>query len=130
MQQNPSDSSELLQFLQQIYNNTNQSPLNSTFNTIGAGIGGLTDLAGLYFGAKQLKQAENQFRTNTEFANRNLANQSKLINNQLEARYRAALAAKGIDPATGGTSPTGSQQRESLDSYLARSRVDGSAVGG
>jgi len=65
---------------------------NTTFNGIGTGLKGLGQLAALYYGSKQLKQAKNQFATQTAFANRNLANQSTLINSSLAAKAKAAQA--------------------------------------
>lgn len=92
-----------------------------TLGALGTGIQGLGGLASIYFGNKQLGLAEDQYETNKAFGNRNLANQAQTVNNSLEARYRAALAAKG--QGTQGT------QSESLQSYLDRSKVDGSAIG-
>jgi hypothetical protein len=92
-----------------------------TFSALGSGLQSLGDLAKMYYGNKALKLGEQQYRTNVDFGNRNIANQSKLINNTLEARYRAAQAANA-----GG----GNENTESLDSYLARSKVDGSPIGG
>jgi len=90
-----------------------------TFSAVGAGIGAAKDLAGLYTGYKQMQMAKEQMRTNKAFGNRNIANQAQTINTSLEAKYRAALAGEG--PNSG---------RESVDSYMSRNRVDGSAVGG
>lgn len=87
-----------------------------TMNGIGQGIQGLGGLASIYFGSKQLGLAEDQYNTNKEFGNRNIANQATTINNSIEARYRAAQAAKG------------GKGMESVDSYLNRSKVDGSAI--
>ena len=140
MQQNSTDITQLLELFQQNYGGLSGSSggslfgeqgfgLNSgTANAAGSALGAITDLAGLYFGNKQLKLAEKQLETNKAFGNRNIANQAKVINNTLEARYRAALAAQGVNPETGGTG-TGGTQRESLDAYLSRSKVDGSKVG-
>lgn len=147
MQQNSTDITQLLELFQQNYGGTDFGGLpggdsggsifgekgfgfnSGTANVAGNILGGITDLAGLYFGNKKLKLAKDQLATNTAFGNRNIANQAKVINNTLEARYRAALAAQGVNPETGGTG-SGGTQRESVDSYLARSKVDGSAVGG
>lgn len=93
-----------------------------TFGAVGQGIGALSDLAGIYFGKQQLDLAEDQYNTNKAFGNRNIANQAQAANNTIEARYRAALAAKGHGVEGGGN-------KESLQSYLDRSRVDGSAIG-
>ena len=92
-----------------------------TLGALGQGIQGLGGLASIYFGNKQLGMAEDQYNTSKEFGNRNIANQAQTINNALESRYRATLAAKGI-----GTE--GGQGKESLESYLNRSKVNGSAI--
>lgn len=93
-----------------------------TFNTVGQGIGALGDLASIYFGIQQLGLAEDQYNTNKAFGNRNIANQAQTINTSLENRYRAALANKGYSTEGGG-------HLEALDTYLAKSKVDGSPVG-
>lgn len=95
---------------------------SGTFGAVGGAINGLSQLSSLYFGNKKLKLAEEQFDTNKAFANRNNANQARTINNSLEARYRAALAQSGVGLQGGGN-------KESLQSYLDRSKVDGSAIG-
>ena len=76
-----------------------------TMGALGSGIEGLGGLASIYFGNKQLGLAEDQYNTNKEFGNRNLANQATTINNSLEARYRAALAAKGFTPGEESENP-------------------------
>lgn len=100
-----------------------------TLNILGNGIDGLGQLARLYFGSKQLGLAEDQLEANIDFGNRNIANQAQTINRSLEARYRAALSARG--QGLDGQNLSGSgPASESLDSYLARNKVDGSPVGG
>lgn len=106
-----------------LFSGTNASGFGLNTGTMGAlgnGIEGLSGLASMYFGNKQLGLAEDQYNTNKAFGNRNLANQATTVNNSLEARYRAALAAQGQG--------TQGSQGESLQSYLNRSKVDGSAI--
>ena len=93
-----------------------------TMSALGTGVQGLGSLASMYFGNKQMNLAEDQYNTNKDFGNRNIANQAQTTNNSMEARYRAAMAANGVNTNTGAG-------KEGLDSYLARSKVDGSAIG-
>ncbi len=86
----------------------------------GSALGGIGSLAQAYLGYQQLGQAEDQWGDQMAFANRNMKNQSKLTNAKLEGMQRGRIAGTGNNNAYG--------QYESLNSYMPKNRVDGSAI--
>lgn len=120
---NPLAALQALMGMNQVNNgNSMANNLMGNYGSFNLGdiVGGLQGLAGIYFGNKNLKLAKDQFNTNTAFANTNLGNQAKLINNSLEARYKQALASKQ------GTAEGASMA--SLEDYMKKASVDGSPI--
>lgn len=69
---------------------------------------------------ESLKQSQNQFDFSKDVTNRNLSNQAKSINAQLEDRQRARIGGTGDNNAAGNY--------ESLSTYMDKNRVDGSPI--
>ena len=70
--------------------------LKSRFGSLGLQdiAGGVSGLAGLYMGNKQLKMAKDQYNTNKQFGNANLVNTAKAYNSDLTNMYQSVLDAR------------------------------------
>ena len=70
--------------------------LKSRFGSLGLQdiAGGVSGLAGLYMGNKQLKMAKDQYNTNKQFGNANLVNTAKAYNSDLTNMYQSVLEAR------------------------------------
>lgn len=104
---------------------------------LGAGAGllqGIGGLANAFMAAKGLELAEEQFGFQKGLANRNLANQSKIINNAYDnaAQVAAGMIGGGsYDPKTDTQGSYGQVDQATVDRYAAKARekhVDGSPV--
>ena len=88
---------------------------------IGMGLQGLSGLAGAYLGHKQYGLAKKSFNFNKSLANRNLANQGQLINNEMLERKKRALA---------GSAGLSSEERQQALEEVKSRFVDTSPIGG
>lgn len=104
---------------------------------VGAGAGvlqGLGGLAGAYTAYKGLQLAKDQFRYQKGLANRNLANQAKVINNSYDnaAQVAAGMIGGGsYNPATDSQGNYGMTDQAVVDKYAQKAKekyVDGSPV--
>ena len=104
---------------------------------IGAGAGvlqGLGGLAGAYTAYKGLQLAKDQFKYQKGLANRNLANQAKIINNSYDnaAQVAAGMIGGGsYNPDTDSQGSYGMTDQAIVDRYAQKARekhVDGSPV--
>ena len=104
---------------------------------IGAGAGvlqGLGGLAGAYTAYKGLQLAKDQFKYQKGLANRNLANQAKIINNSYDnaAQVAAGMIGGGsYNPNTDSQGSYGMTDQAIVDRYAQKARekhVDGSPV--
>ncbi len=94
------------------------------FNPYIQGIGAAKDLGNLYLGFQSLKLGKKQFKQNRNAFNTNLANQSRLINNQMEERKRVSLLQGGGYGGQEGQTKLATD----LESYLAPRRVSGAPI--
>jgi len=83
---------------------------------LGLGFDFLSGIAEFGLLKDQLNLAEDQFDFQKGFANRNIVNQAKTVNNSLEDRQTARLGSVG-DSGVSGT------QYEALDSFLDKNRL-------
>ena len=88
---------------------------------LGLGFDFLSGLSNYKLLSDQLDLSQDQFDFSKAFANRNLQNQAKTINTQLEDRQNARLGSVG-DSAISGTG------YESLESYLDANRISEAPV--
>lgn len=104
---------------------------------LGAGAGilqGLSGLANAYMGYKNYKLAKKQFGFQKGLANRNLANQAKVINNTYDnaAQVAAGMIGGGsYNPATDSQGSYGMTDQAIVDRYAQKAKekhVDGSPV--
>ena len=104
---------------------------------VGAGAGvlqGLGGLASAYTAYKGLQLAKDQFKYQKGLANRNLANQSKIINNSYDnaAQVAAGMIGGGsYNPATDSQGNYGMTDQAIVDKYAQKAKekhVDGSPV--
>ena len=104
---------------------------------VGAGAGvlqGLGGLAGAYTAYKGLQLAKDQFKYQKGLANRNLANQAKIINNSYDnaAQVAAGMIGGGsYNPNTDSQGSYGMTDQAIVDRYAQKARekhVDGSPV--
>lgn len=86
----------------------------------GSALQGVGSLAQAYMGYQGLGQAQDQLDFNKNVFNRNIKNQAKLTNAQLEGKHRGRINSTGNNNAYGNY--------ESLDTYMTKNRVDGSAI--
>jgi hypothetical protein len=110
---------------------TRQQSLNNSSNwanNISAGADvfkGVAGLANAYTGWKNYELAKKQFNAEKAFANRNLANNAKLINQQLGAQANAASytgLAGGMSQAQAG------QHMNTVMGNVERHKVDGTPI--
>lgn len=104
---------------------------------VGAGAGvleGLGGLANAYMGYKNYKLAKKQFGFQKGLANRNLANQAKIINNSYDnaAQVAAGMIGGGsYNPATDSQGSYGMTDQAIVDRYVQKAKekhVDGSPI--
>lgn len=67
---------------------------------IGSALQGAGGLANAYIGYKQYGLAKDAFKFQKKAYNRNIENQGKMINNQMENRLKVGLAMAGADDET------------------------------
>jgi hypothetical protein len=91
-----------------------------TMSTLSGLAQGAGSLWSAYNAAKQFGLAKDQFKFSKNAFNANFANQAKMINSQLEDRQRARIGGTGDNNAAGNY--------ESLDTYMAKNKVNGAAV--
>ena len=117
--------------------NTQGSNWGNAMGYINAGAGvlqGLGGLASAYTAYKGLELAKDQFRYQKGLANRNLANQSKIINNSYDnaAQVAAGMIGSGsYNPATDSQGSYGMTDQAIIDKYAQKAKeqhVDGSPV--
>jgi hypothetical protein len=72
------------------------------WNGIGTGLYVGSQLANAWSGMQNVKLGKEQFKYSKDLANRNLANQSQLVNNQIEDRQRAENARAATQAAASG----------------------------
>lgn len=63
-----------------------------------AAVGGLQSLGNLWMGLKSLNLAKKQFNFSKDFANTNLANQTKVYNTNLADRENSRAVVEGLSP--------------------------------
>ena len=117
--------------------NTQGSNWGNIAGMVGAGAGvlqGLGGLASAYTAYKGLQLAKDQFRYQKGLANRNLANQAKIINNSYDnaAQVAAGMIGGGsYNPATDSQGNYGMTDQAIVDRYAQKAKeqhVDGSPV--
>lgn len=99
-----------------------------TWGAIAGGLQGLSGLASAYTGYKNYQLAKDQFNFQKGLANRNLANQAKIINNTYD---NAAQVAAGMIGGRDSSGNYGFTDQAIVDRYAANARkkhVDGSAI--
>lgn len=64
-----------------------------------AALGGLQSLGNIWMGLKSLNLAKKQFNFSKDFANTNLANQTKVYNTNLADRENSRAVMEGLTPA-------------------------------
>ena len=113
------------------------SGLSNAMGYIGAGadiLQGISGLAGAYMGYKNYKLAKEQFGFQKGLANRNLANQAKVINNSYDnaAQVAAGMIGGGsYNPSTDSQGNYGMTDQAIIDRYAQKAKeqhVDGSPV--
>ena len=105
------------------------SGFGSTIGNIGLGLQGLSGLANAYLGFKALDQAKKQFSFQKGLANRNLANQAKVINNTYD---NAGQVAAGMIGSVNSDGSFGTTPQAIVDQYASEAKkkhVDGSPIG-
>lgn len=116
---------------------TQGSSWGNTASMIGAGAGilqGLGGLASAYTAYKGLQLAKDQFKYQKGLANRNLANQSKTINNSYDnaAQVAAGMIGGGsYNPTTDSQGNYGMTDQAVVDRYAQKAKekhVDGSPI--
>lgn len=101
---------------------------NKTLGTVFGGVQALTGLANAYLGYKNYQLAKQQFGFQKGLANRNLANQAKIINNAYD---NAAQVAAGMVGSRDSYGNYGMTNQAIVDKYAAKAKekhVDGSAI--
>ena len=113
---------------------TNQNPGGLTgfwnnygglINTgVGLALGGLN----IYNGFKQNAMMEDYLGFQKDLANRNLANQAKLVNNAIASAAKIAASQEGSIGADGSVGLTAENVRKAYDEEAKKRFVDGSAL--
>lgn len=101
---------------------------NQTLGTVFSGLNALTGLANAFMGYKAYGLAKDQFRFQKGLANRQLANQAKMINNAYDTAAQVAAGMRGSVNADG---TIGMTDKAIVDQYAARAKerhVDGSPI--
>ena len=119
------------------FGNSNKG-LSNAAGYIGAGaavLQGVSGLANAYMGYKNYKLAKEQFGFQKGLANRNLANQAKVINNTYDnaAQVAAGMIGGGsYNPATDTQGSFGMVDQATVDQYAKQAKekhVDGRPIG-
>ena len=101
---------------------------NQTLGTVFSGLNALTGLANAFMGYKAYGLAKDQFRFQKGLANRQLANQAKMINNAYDTAAQVAAGMRGSVNADG---TIGMTDKAIVDQYAARAKeryVDGRPI--
>lgn len=109
-------------------NNSDFGWNNKTLGTVFSGLNALTGLANAFMGYKAYGLAKDQFRFQKGLANRQLANQAKMINNAYDTAAQVAAGMRGSVNADG---TIGMTDKAIIDQYAARAKerhVDGSPI--
>ena len=99
-----------------------------TFGAVASGLQGLSGLAQAFVGMKNYELAQQQFKYQKGLANRNLANQAKIINNTYDNAAQVAAGMIGGKDASGNY---GFTNQAIVDDYAKKAKekhVDGSAI--
>ena len=110
---------------------TSSSGFGFNTGTLGVVTGGLQGLSGLaqaFVGMKNYELAQQQFKYQKGLANRNLANQAKIINNTYD---NAAQVAAGMIGSKDTSGNYGFTDQAIVDDYAKKAKekhVDGSAI--
>ena len=99
-----------------------------TFGAVASGLQGLSGLAQAFVGMKNYELAQQQFKYQKGLANRNLANQAKIINNTYD---NAAQVAAGMIGGKDVSGNYGFTNQAIVDDYAKKAKekhVDGSAI--
>ena len=110
---------------------TSSSGFGFNTGTLGVVTGGLQGLSGLaqaFVGMKNYELAQQQFKYQKGLANRNLANQAKIINNTYDNAAQVAAGMIGGKDASGNY---GFTDQAIVDDYAKKAKekhVDGSAI--
>ena len=105
-----------------------------TFGAVASGLQGISGLAQAFVGMKNYELAQQQFKYQKGLANRNLANQAKIINNTYDnaAQVAAGMIGGGsYNPATDSQGNYGMTDQAIVDRYAQKAKeqhVDGSPV--
>ena len=95
---------------------------------IGMGIQGLSGLANAYMGYKNYLLAKDQFNYQKGLANRNLANQAKVINNAYDNAAQVAAGMIGGKDSSGNYGMTNTDIVNRYSNKAKEQHVDGSAI--
>ena len=95
---------------------------------IGMGIQGLSGLANAYMGYKNYLLAKDQFNYQKGLANRNLANQAKVINNAYDNAAQVAAGMIGSRDSFGNYGMTSTDIINKYSNKAKEQHVDGSAI--
>ena len=99
-----------------------------TFGAVTSGLQGLSGLAQAFVGMKNYELAQQQFKYQKGLANRNLANQAKIINNTYD---NAAQVAAGMIGGKDVSGNYGFTNQAIVDDYAKKAKekhVDGSPI--
>ena len=99
-----------------------------TFGAVASGLQGLSGLAQAFVGMKNYELAQQQFKYQKGLANRNLANQAKIINNTYD---NAAQVAAGMIGGKDTSGNYGFTDQAIVNDYANKAKekhVDGSAI--
>ena len=99
-----------------------------TFGAVASGLQGVSGLAQALVGMKNYELAQQQFKYQKGLANRNLANQAKIINNTYD---NAAQVAAGMIGGKDVSGNYGFTNQAIVDDYAKKAKekhVDGSAI--
>ena len=99
-----------------------------TFGAVAGGLQGLSGLAQAFVGMKNYELAQQQFKYQKGLANRNLANQAKIINNTYDNAAQVAAGMIGGKDARGNY---GFTDQAIVDDYAKKAKekhVDGSPI--
>ena len=115
--------------------NTNTSTPSSgfgfntgTFGAVASGLQGLSGLAQAFVGMKNYELAQQQFKYQKGLANRNLANQAKIINNTYDNAAQVAAGMLGGKDVSGNYGFTDQAIVNDYANKAKEKHVDGSAI--
>ena len=110
---------------------TSSSGFGFNTGTLGVVTGGLQGLSGLaqaFVGMKNYELAQQQFKYQKGLANRNLANQAKIINNTYDNAAQVAAGMIGSKDASGNYGFTDQAIVNDYTNKAKEKHVDGSAI--